>query len=141
MNSKKPSVASIVVLLIATILYVPNVLPFLTNSGSIQIFIAAFLLPLALAAFAAAHFAGLYLAKKYQPAAAYAVVAAMHIVCISGSLLLEMILTGNPIKLCSAGCREIDLTTALACYALAVTVIFVPAYCSIIRYNNKNLQQ
>lgn len=141
MNSKKPSPASIVVLLIATILYVPNVLPFLTNSGSIQIFIAAFLLPLAIAAFAASHFAGLYLAKKYQPAVAYAVVAAMHIVCISGSLLLEMILTGNPIKLCSAICQEIDLTTALACYALATTVIFVPAYCSIIRHNNKNLQQ
>lgn len=141
MNSKNPSKASIIVLIIATIIFVPNVLPFLTNTANIQIAFAAFLLPLGIVAFPAANFAGLFLAKKYQPAMAFMTVIAMHIICIAGSLLLEIAFAGNPIQLCSATCVDIDLTMALACYALATTVIFVPAYCAIIRYNNKNYHQ
>ena len=137
----KPSIISLIFFIIIVIIWVPHTLPFFKNMASVQIFAAIFLAPLAIVGLFLAYNSGITIAKyNYNQVAKgnlflpYLILAAIHIGCIEGCLVHELILVGYPFKMCFDYCQQIEMITAVMAYSIVSTALFLPAYCAIYRY-------
>ena len=137
----KPSIVSLVLFVIIVIIWTPHTLPFFKNMASVQVIFAICLTPLAITGLFLAYNSGIALAKYnynwvvrgnlFLP---YFILATIHIGCIGGCLIHELILVGYPFKMCFDTCQQIDLTTAITAYLIVSTLLFLPAYYAIYRY-------
>ena len=137
----KPSAVSLIFFVIIVIIWVPHTLPFFKNMASVQIFAAFLLAPLAIVGLFLAYNSGVTLAKynysqvvKGNLFLPYLILAAIHIGCIEGCLVHELILVGYPFKMCFDYCYQIEMSTAVMAYSIVSTVLFSPAYCAIYCY-------
>ena len=137
----EPNVVSLIFFIIIVIIWVPHTLPFFTNTASMQVFAAIFLAPLAIVGLFLAYNSGIALAKynygrvvKSNLFLPYLILVAVHIGCVGGCLIRELILVGYPFKMCFDHCYQIKMTTAVMAYSIVSTVLFLPAYYAIYRY-------
>ena len=93
------------------------------------------LAPLALAGVICAFLTGKALAnvKPYS----WLILLCIEIFCVVGCVLYEIMLVGYPLELCFDFCQKVGLDTAIFSYFIAVTILFVPAYCAAAIYLKK----
>lgn len=137
----KPKIISLIFFIIIVIIWVPHTLPFFKNMASVQIFVAIFLAPLAIAGLFLSYNSGISLAKfNYKRVAKgklfvpYGILLIIHVLCIGACILHELILVGYPFKMCFDYCQQIEMPTAITAYSIVSSVLFLPAYCAIYSY-------
>ena len=131
----------IILPVIISALYVPNLLPIIKNMAGIQVLIAIFLAPLYLLGLWVTYFTGLTLMKYKYPNTRSAIfyVLLLIILCAIICTMVEVLSGGYPIKMCFDFCQNVEITDAILCYFLANLVMFVPAFIGIIKYKNWTL--
>lgn len=136
-----PKISALVVLIVATIAYVPHTLPFLTNKASMQIIFTFMLGWVACLGIAFSYDAGLALAKlnhrlikKGALIVPILILFAIQLLCTAGCVLHEIYFTGYPIELCFDTCQRVELQAATTGYLAVSTVFFAPAYFALFRY-------
>lgn len=126
---------NLVILIIATLVWVPHTLPFFANMASMQIFFAIFLAPLAIVGVICAGFAGSAMVRATQAKIkSLSILIGLEVVCVIGCVIHEIILVGYPFKLCFDFCQSVSLATTIISYFIVATILFAPAYCAILFY-------
>lgn len=130
---------NLVILIITVLIWVPHTLPFFANIASMQILIAIFLAPLAIIGLVCGGFTGAALVRVTQTKIrSLLILASTEVACVIGCIIHEIVLVGYPLELCFDFCQEVSLATAFLSYFAAVTIFFIPAYCTALTYRQIN---
>lgn len=139
--TSKPIIISLIFFVAIVIIWVPHTLPLFSNIASMQLFVAFFLAPLAIAGLFLSYSSGISLAKfNYKRVAKgelflpYFILLIIQVLCIGACIMHEVALAGYPFKTCFSVCQEIKMPTAIVAYSIVSTVLFLPAYVGIYRY-------
>lgn len=138
----EPSVAAVVIFIIILLVLVPNTAALHTNRASVQILILIFLSPLALPGFFCAYHTGLAIGKviykKWHKglSASFLATIIMQLACIALCFGIETAFAGYPIQVCFDSCHKIATGDVIISYLIFSTILFLPAYYALFRYNS-----
>ena len=110
-------VPNLVILIVATIVWVPHTLPFFTDMASMQILFAIFLVPLAIIGLICAGFTGAAMVRATQAKIqSLLMLICIEVACVIGCIIHEIVLVGYPFELCFDFCQSVSLVTVVLSY-------------------------
>lgn len=135
----RPSSSSITLLFILSVIYVPTLLPLMENKAGIQLFLAILFAPLLIIIPLVSYKVGIslrYFDPEKNKTNACAKLIGLCAAIVIASIILEIMYSGYPIRICFDTCIKIDTVKVFFDFLVCTLVLTAPAWIGIARYDS-----